>query len=193
VYPTAINIYDIGVDLLSGVGVVYLLVTEPRLVGQRRFLFGTTVGIFVYVLAEPLSLWYPRWVTHGMHGLGLLFIGIGVARPVLQEIHDDQWATLLVKRPESIRPRAEWMTPLDDEIMNLFHSTTLVLSPTVIAYNIDYSRDEVNRRLSTLTEHGLLERVERGKYRLTNRGEHYFYGDSTAATSDGRSGAVQAK
>lgn len=192
-FATTIHSYDIGVDLLSGVGVLYLLVTERRLIGERRFLFATTVGIFLYVLAEPLSLGYPRWVTHGAHGLGLLLVGLGVARPVLKEIHDEQWATLLVKRTESIRPRAEWMTPLDDEILNLFHSTTLVLSPTVIAYNIDYSRDEVNRRLSTLTEHGLLERVERGKYRLTSRGEHYFYGDSAAATSDGQSNAVRAE
>ena len=176
-HTTLIFYYDFGLDVLCALGVFYLLITERRLMGQRKFFFATTLGILLYVSAEPLSLWYPRWVTHGIHGLGFLSIAIGVARPVLEEIHDDQWADLLVKRPESVRPREEWMTPMDDEILHLFHSTDLVLSPALIAYNIDYSREEVNRRLSTLNDHGFIERVSRGKYRLTSAGERYFYGN----------------
>lgn len=182
-FPNLVNAYDIGVDLIAGVGVIYLLVMERELMDQRRFFYFTTVGILVYIAAEPLDLSFPPWITHTVHGLGLLLIAIGVARPVLREIHDDHWASMLVDRPETIRPREEWMTPLDDRIMSLFHSTDLVLSPALIAYNIDYSRDEVNRRLSVLTEHGLLERVDHGKYGLTAAGEHYFYGDTGETSS----------
>jgi Mn-dependent DtxR family transcriptional regulator len=52
----------------------------------------------------------------------------------------------------------------------------LVLTPAIIAYNIDYSRGEVNRRLAELETHGLAEKVERGKYRLTDQGEQYIEG-----------------
>jgi len=179
-------VYDFGVDLLSGVGLVYLLVSERRLMGHRQFFFETTFGIFLFVLAEPLSLWFPRWVTHGFHGLGLLLIGVGVARPVMRELHDDHWANLLVERPESVRPRPDWMTPMDDEILDLFHYADLVLSPGLIAYNIDHSREAVTRHLSTLVDHGFLTRVERGKYRLTPIGEQYFYGDVAEDVEEAR-------
>jgi len=180
--PNVVDAYDIGVDVLSGVGVLYLLLTERELMDQRHFFTYVTVGILVYVAAEPFDIWFAPWVTHAVHGLGLLLIAIGVARPVFEEITDDEWARLLVDEPETIRPRQPWMTPLDDEIMRLFHASGLVLSPALIAYNIDYSRDEVNRRLSVLAEHDLLARVERGKYELTDAGELYFYGEADERT-----------
>jgi predicted transcriptional regulator len=68
------------------------------------------------------------------------------------------------------------MTPMDDDILELFHSSHLVLTPSIIAYNTGYSREEVNRRLRELTENGLMKRVERGKYRITTIGENYLTG-----------------
>jgi predicted transcriptional regulator len=53
----------------------------------------------------------------------------------------------------------------------------LVLSPSVIAFNIDKARSEVNRRLSVLVDHGLVERVKRGYYKITETGELYLAGD----------------
>ncbi|MFB6130126.1 MAG: helix-turn-helix domain-containing protein [Salinigranum sp.] len=174
-------LYDFGVDLLSAVVLVYLLATERRFVGYRRFFFATTIGLFLFALAEPLSLWFPRWITHSVHGFGLLCIAGGMVKPVLHELHDDDWANMLVESPESLRPREEWMVPLDDEILKLFHSTDLVLTPALIAYNLEYSRGEVNRRLSTLEEHGYVERIARGKYYLSTDGEDYFHGTSRPA------------
>jgi predicted transcriptional regulator len=52
-----------------------------------------------------------------------------------------------------------------------------VLSPAVIALNIDKSRSEVNRRLSELVGIGLVERVKRGYYEITDAGERYLSGD----------------
>ena len=65
---------------------------------------------------------------------------------------------------------------MDDEILELFHSTHLMLTPSIIAYNLDRSREEVNRRLIELVDHGLVERVDRGKYRITEFGEQYLRG-----------------
>nr|WP_246308321.1 type IV toxin-antitoxin system AbiEi family antitoxin domain-containing protein [Halosimplex rubrum] len=71
-----------------------------------------------------------------------------------------------------------WMQlPIDDRILECLSSSGLILSPSVIAINIDKSRDEVNRRLTTLTDKGYVERVKRGYYRITELGERYLQGD----------------
>jgi len=67
--------------------------------------------------------------------------------------------------------------PIDDRILEALATSGLVLSPSVIAFNIDKSRSEVNRRLSALVEHGLVERVKRGYYKITELGEQYLAGE----------------
>jgi len=75
------------------------------------------------------------------------------------------------------RPR-EWMqVPIDERILEALDSSDMILSPAVISKNIDKSRDEVNRRLSELTEHVLVDRVERGYYRINDTGRAYLRGD----------------
>lgn len=46
----------------------------------------------------------------------------------------------------------------------------VVQSPSIIAYNIDLSRQQVTRSLSALMDAGLAEKVDRGKYRATTAG-----------------------
>jgi len=78
----------------------------------------------------------------------------------------------------SVREPAPWMQmPIDDRILEALATSGLVLSPSVIAFNIDKARSEVNRRLSVLVDHGLVERVKRGYYRITETGEQYLAGD----------------
>jgi len=60
----------------------------------------------------------------------------------------------------------------------------MILSPAVIALNIDKSRGEVNRRLSTLVEYGLVTRVKRGYYEITANGKQYLAGDLDASELD---------
>ncbi len=67
--------------------------------------------------------------------------------------------------------------PIDDRILEILSDTDIILSPAVIAINIDKSRDEVNRRLSELTDKGLVIRVKRGYYRITDIGEAYLQGE----------------
>jgi predicted transcriptional regulator len=56
----------------------------------------------------------------------------------------------------------------------------MVLSPSIISFNLDLSREAVNRRLKTLAEHGLVEKVERGKYRISEDGRGYLSGEFDA-------------
>lgn len=82
------------------------------------------------------------------------------------------------------RKRGEWQTPLDDEILELLASSELVLSPSIIAYNLDRSREGVASRIAILTDVGLVERVERGKYRITETGKEYLQGGIDASELD---------
>ncbi|MFC6752012.1 winged helix-turn-helix domain-containing protein [Halorubrum tibetense] len=68
--------------------------------------------------------------------------------------------------------------PIDDRILEALATSGLVLSPSVIAFNIDKARSEVNRRLSILVDHGLVERVKRGYYKITDIGEQYLSGEA---------------
>ena len=75
------------------------------------------------------------------------------------------------------RPRVSWMTQTDDRLLETLEDSGLVLSPRVLAFNTDYSRHHVSRRLAELTEAGLVEKVEEGLYRITERGRGYLVGD----------------
>ena len=76
-----------------------------------------------------------------------------------------------------MRRRPEWMNPTDDLILQPLVDSGLVLSPSVIAYNIDLSRPHISRRLSVLEKHGLVEKLEDGYYRATERGQGYIAGE----------------
>ena len=80
-----------------------------------------------------------------------------------------------------MRPRVEWMTRADDYILEFFEDTGIIATPHVVAANIDYSRQYVNRRVRRLAEHELVENTGDGLYRITDRGREYLAGDLEAA------------
>jgi len=67
----------------------------------------------------------------------------------------------------------DWLTEMDQEIINVL-GTNLILSPSIIAENIDRSRRGVSNRLNALQAGGLVEKIERGKYELTEEGYQYM-------------------
>ena len=80
-----------------------------------------------------------------------------------------------------MRQPGDWMQlPTDERILEALDSSGMILSPAVIARNIDRSREEVTRRLSDLVKYGLASRVERGYYEITDLGEQYLEGDLDA-------------
>lgn len=86
---------------------------------------------------------------------------------------------------DRVRQPASWMQlPIDERILEALESSGMILSPAVIALNIDKSRGEVNRRLSTLVEYGLVTRVKRGYYEITANGKQYLAGDLDASELD---------
>jgi len=66
----------------------------------------------------------------------------------------------------------DWVTETDELILGALY-TGLTLTPSVIADNIDRSREAVSRRLNSLRAGGLVEKVSRGKYEITKDGWAY--------------------
>lgn len=172
----AIAVYNLLLGVLAGGGLLYLLVLQRDL-EYRPFLMAMVAGLLLFVVVDPVIHVLAPHFTHLIHVVAGLFVAFGLYDPVRNDLRRGQWAELVLEDPVAVRDRREWMTPMDDRILELFHSSDLVLTPAIIAYNLEYSRGEVNRRLSELESHGFLERVERGKYRLTDLGVQYLHGD----------------
>ncbi len=75
------------------------------------------------------------------------------------------------------RPRVSWMTQADDRILETLADSDLILSPRVLSANIDYSRHYLSTRLGKLLDSGLVDRVDEGLYRITDRGYAYLEGE----------------
>ncbi|OIB57342.1 hypothetical protein [Natrialba sp. SSL1] len=169
-------VYNLTVGAVTGIGLLYFLFFRPTVVDYRRYLLLTVLGILLFLIGGPLAeLLFPS-VVHWVHGVASVFVVIGLYSPVKSDLRQEAWADLLLQDPAQVRQVDEWMLPVDDAILGLFHSKDLVLTPAIIAYNIGYSREEVNRRLVELESRGFVTKVERGKYRITSLGKQYIEG-----------------
>lgn len=143
---------------------------------HHNVLFATVLGILLYAVGGLLTELFVPSMLHWVHGFAALFAIAGLYSPIHDDLRKEPWSELLLNDATDGRQHAEWMRPIDDAILELLYSSKLILTPAVIAYNIDYSRDEVNRRLTKLETKELVERIERGKYGLSEKGERYIEG-----------------
>ena len=167
-------VYNLGVGVFTGLGVVYFLALKRTEVGFHRSLFATTAGLLLFLVGGPVAEVLAPALVHWVHGTAALLVVAGLYDPLERDLRREAWSELLLDEPSRIRQPPEWMLPIDDAILQLFHTSDLVLTPSIVAYNIEYSREEVNRRLAELEERGYVERVERGKYRVTSLGRQYI-------------------
>lgn len=131
-------------------------------------------GVMGFILGGGLGELVLPTAVHWFHGGAALLVGASAYQALDIKGQTERWDGCLLQQSARRRP-AEWMRPVDEAVLELCSSAGLVLTPAIIAFNINYSREEVNRRLTTLTTHGFIERVERGKYRITARGEQYLF------------------
>ena len=82
------------------------------------------------------------------------------------------------------RQRAEWMTQTDEAILETMRDegnmTPVALSETFDVAAANYARD----RLSKMTKYGLVEKLSRGLYRLTDDGRAFLDEELDASTLD---------
>ncbi|MDB2285458.1 helix-turn-helix domain-containing protein [Halorubrum ezzemoulense] len=72
------------------------------------------------------------------------------------------------------------MNQTDDRILELLDESDLILTPAVIARNLDYTRNWISRRISELEDAGLVDPVDSGYYRISERGRAYLAGEIDA-------------
>ena len=87
-----------------------------------------------------------------------------------------------------MRPRISWMNRgPDDAILELLDETDMVLTPKVMAFQIDYDYTYLRQRLGVLKEHGLIAHPvetpsgvsQSGVYEITPLGRRYLNGEAT--------------
>lgn len=83
-----------------------------------------------------------------------------------------------------MRQRGDWMNPTDDQILEILDKSGIVLSPSIIAYNLGLDRAHVNRRLSEFVEKGFVTKIDRGKYEISQKGQDYLEGEHDASQYD---------
>lgn len=181
--------YNLAIGLVVVLELSYLLYFESTETAYRPFVMVTVGGLALSTTGGPVAELIAPSFVHLVHAVAGLLVVFGLYDPVSNDLRTVEWSRVLLREPVQIRHPADWMTPMDDEILGMFYDANLTLSPSVIAFNTGYSKKEVNRRLIELEEHGLVERVERGKYQLTRFGERYLLGhlpdDSTADDETG--------
>lgn len=75
-----------------------------------------------------------------------------------------------------------WMTPADVSILTFLSNCKdnagnfAIQTPMTISLNTGYSDTHVGARCRTLETHGLIERTDRGKYRLSDDGASLLNG-----------------
>lgn len=80
------------------------------------------------------------------------------------------------KLPQTHGDVPEWFTDTDHLILHVM-SFGHILTPSIIGENIDRSRGTVSRRLQTLQAGDFVEKVDRGKYTITDKGAFTVIGD----------------
>jgi len=70
----------------------------------------------------------------------------------------------------------DWFTGADAQILFVMY-TGLVLTPSIIAENTEVTRQTVSKRLDTLRAAGFVEKLDRGKYKITKDGAFTVSGD----------------
>lgn len=149
VKPIPFTGYNLAVGVITGIGILYFLFFKPTVIEYHRFLFVTVAGLLLFLVGGPVTELVVPELVHWVHGIASILVILGLYDPLENDVRGDARSDLLLRQPDQIRPSEEWMLPIDNEILNLFHPTDLVLTPSIIAYNIGYSREEVNRRLTS--------------------------------------------
>jgi len=90
-----------------------------------------------------------------------------------------------------MREPADWMTRSDDRILDTIEAegnmTPLALSSEGERPRLDITRNWAGQRCRLLVEYGLLERLEKGLYGITDDGMAYLEGDLDASELSRRS------
>lgn len=84
--------------------------------------------------------------------------------------------------PDGMHREIAWMTPADVRILEYLYAARdtrdrpAIQTPKTIAVNTGHPRKYVGQRCRTLADHDVVEKVDRGEYRLSETGEQLLAG-----------------
>ena len=85
-----------------------------------------------------------------------------------------------------MRKQGDWMMPPDDRLLETLRDegnlTPFAISKEGEVFRVDISRKYAGVRLRALTRAGLVESVDRGLYRLSDKGRAYLDEEFDAST-----------
>ncbi|MFB6124709.1 MAG: winged-helix domain-containing protein [Halanaeroarchaeum sp.] len=172
-----LGVYTAVLGATESAGTLYTAARNRALLERHVGLAIAVGGLLTMVLIETFVEFLPPVFVHTAHAFAAGAIALGLGHLLVKGTTGD-WALDLYGR---FGHRPDWMTGMDDDILAYLDASDSVLSPGIVAYNLEYSREAVNRHLRTLEEHDLVDRVDRGKYRLAERARRTGRTDSTDA------------
>lgn len=84
---------------------------------------------------------------------------------------------------DEMHRQVDWLTAADVRILEFLHASRdtagrpAINTPTTVAANTGYAQKYAGERIRHLADHDLVEKVERGKYRLSQAGEELMSGE----------------
>ena len=84
---------------------------------------------------------------------------------------------------DKMRPNVEWMVPSDDSILELLREHGN-LTPRAVEDLGGPTSGHAHDRLPVLKEHGLVDKISRGLYQITEKGEAYLDEELDASELD---------
>lgn len=92
-----VDLYNLVVNLLAAIGLLYLLYSGRYVVWYRRFYLLITLGLLLAVLGGPLPITISQSIRHFIHGLATLLITIGLYDLVRSQVTwDVDWEEIIV-------------------------------------------------------------------------------------------------
>lgn len=91
--------------------------------------------------------------------------------------------SVVMEKNDDMRERAEWMTPSDDQILELIRDHGN-LTPSAVDHFGGPVRQYASERMSVLSKYGLLKQIYRGLYGITDDGRAYLDEELDASTLD---------
>ena len=95
----------------------------------RRFPIFVAAGTGGFISGDILSELLVLVVVHWVHGGAALLIGVRAYQSIDTDAGAEQWGERLIGQPTRRRSTADWMTPLDNAVLELCSSSGLVLPP----------------------------------------------------------------